>query len=120
MNQDVDAPLPKPIVHGLYYALAPSTPSLLVPPAVLTSDSQLPSGTKIGMNRRGNVYMPPRPLKGHGEHRYFYQVIALRRKLNLEEKNGKKVTLEQILEVLKKEDIAAWGEWVGVAERKPS
>lgn len=114
MNQDPDAPLPTPIVHGLYYSVPPTLSSI---PISLLSPSSLPSESKIGANRRGTTYMPPRPLMGHGPHRYFYQVIALRKKLDLEGEQFK-VTLEQVLETLKKEDIVAWGEWVGVAERK--
>jgi len=54
----------------------------------------------------------------HGEHRYFYQVIAL----------GEALDRAKLSEIATKEDLAtevsvegrilAWGEWIGVAERK--
>lgn len=57
------------------------------------------------------------PLMGHGEHRYFYQIIALSKSLAGLPSQG--ATYAEILERLKKEDIAGWGKWVGRCERKP-
>lgn len=41
------------------------------------SDNLLAGGFRYGENRRGNVYIPPRPLLNHGVHRYLYFIIAL-------------------------------------------
>lgn len=88
----------------------------------LTSPTYYDQGIKLGKNKKETVYTGPMPLKGHGEHRYFYQVVALRKELEFDGDESAKreggATYVDILRRLNKEDIVGWGEWVGVCERK--
>lgn len=118
--EDADAPLPSPIVHGIYYGIPASKISL--GPA----DFVVKKGTKwtvegdffYGLNRRQTVYSGPRPIMGHGVHRYFYQVIGVGEGFEAEKARGLEagVGKEYILKELEKTAIC-WGEWVGSFER---
>ncbi|TVY35484.1 UPF0098 protein, partial [Lachnellula subtilissima] len=117
--QDPDAPLPSPITHGVFYGIPPGKSTVAQEDLVETGrGNELGGGFRYGMNRRGTVYAGPRPLRGHGEHRYFYQLIALGEGLDVG-KMSKVATLEEIgREVSVEGRMLAWGEWIGVAERK--
>ncbi|KFZ20455.1 hypothetical protein V501_00135 [Pseudogymnoascus sp. VKM F-4519 (FW-2642)] len=86
--EDPDAPLPTPITHGLYYSI-PSTVTGVnngdfrtAEDSSSTSTYHLTGGFKYGQNRGGKIYLGPRPLLGHGPHRYFFQLIALKEKVD--------------------------------------
>lgn len=114
--EDPDAPLPFPIVHGLYYDIPPTVQS--VTSEDFENEAALNAkGVKLGKPFiSGKIYHGPRPLLNHGPHRYMYQLVALRAPLEgLPERNA---TAAQVQAALKEENIIAWGEWVGVAERK--
>lgn len=114
--QDCDAPLPTPIVHGLYYGIPPTVQSV-VSEDFENETALNAKGLKLGKAfRRGKIYSGPRPLLNHGPHRYMYQLIALAAPLEGLPEND--ATMAQIRAALKEDDIVAWGEWVGVAERK--
>src|ERR1700688_4931523 len=69
--EDVDVPLPRPFVHAVAYALDPATTSLS---AGELDDTLLP----LGLNSaRGTTYRPPRPIPGHGVHRYVFTLLAV-------------------------------------------
>ena len=38
--------------------------------------NEVKGGFKFGQNHMGNVYGGPRPVLGHGPHRYLYQVVT--------------------------------------------
>jgi phosphatidylethanolamine-binding protein (PEBP) family uncharacterized protein len=117
--EDPDAPFKMPSTHGLYYSIPPHVTRLS------PSDFEVAEGgevkklrgpLKLGKNRRGTVYTAPRPLLGHGPHRYLYELIALKEKLD-ETKMGKVPTKDELaVEILDK--VAGWGIWVGVFENK--
>ena len=60
--------------------------------------------------------MGPRPVFGHGPHRYFFQVIGL----------GQEVDQSSLTEAVTREElgreiqgkVVGWGTWIGVYERK--
>lgn len=89
--QDPDAPLP----HGAIHLIA----------RVMVAASHLPEGSfdphravgfgKGSFGRRG--YAGPRPIPGHGPHRYIFQIFAANRSLNI----GPDGTLKDYLEVMK-------------------
>ena len=54
----------------------------------------------------------------HGEHRYFYQVIALGEGLDAGRMSEVATKEELGREVSVEGRMLAWGEWIGVAERK--
>lgn len=115
--QDADSPFSTPSLHGLYYGIPPTLETLKSEYFSLADPTYASHGIRLGKNRRERVYTGPMPLMGHGEHRYFYQIIALSKPLEGLPEHG--ATYTQILERLRKEDIAGWGEWVGRCERKP-
>jgi phosphatidylethanolamine-binding protein (PEBP) family uncharacterized protein len=117
ISEDPDAPLPNPIIHGIYYGI-PSTAT-----GVSNIDFEeaaepyaLKGGFKHGKNRRGNVYIPPRPLLGHGPHRYFFTLIALNERVD-SSKLSTLPTAEEMAGAIEGK-VVGWGEWIGVYERK--
>ena len=118
--EDPDAPLPTPIAHGVYYAIPADTRSVdnsSLEPTGKEGSNDLKGGFKFGQNRRGTVYGGPRPVIGHGPHRYFYQVIALSEKVNQKAFAAAKPTREELAQAIEGK-VLAWGMWIGVFERK--
>jgi phosphatidylethanolamine-binding protein (PEBP) family uncharacterized protein len=115
--QDADAPLPTPILHGSYYSI-PATKTSIVPDDFLRvgEGNELKGGFKYGKNLRGTAYSGPKPLRGHGEHRYFYFVVAL--KAGLDEGQMGKIPTKEELGRECEGKVLGWGEWIGIAERK--
>ncbi|PWY86737.1 hypothetical protein BO70DRAFT_386054 [Aspergillus heteromorphus CBS 117.55] len=135
--EDPDAPVPKPIVHGLFYGIPAGRGG--VPVAVEGGDFELDGngegvagrllkgGFRVGVNWHRNVWSGPRPVLGHGVHRYFFQVVALGGEIagaggdgdgDGVAGGGKALGKEEILERLAGCGVVAWGEWVGTFERK--
>lgn len=116
--EDPDAPLAEPVVHGLYYSIPASKCSVsnedLKPTAA--GSHLLRGGFQYGANRRGTIYIPPRGMLGHGPHRYFFQVIGLLEPLAVS-KLGAVVTKTEIIGLIEGR-VVAWGQWMGVWERK--
>jgi len=116
--EDPDAPLPDPIIHGLYYSIPP-TVTQVAPSDFKPEDGgkfSLKGGFKYGESRGGKIYLGPRPVLNHGPHRYFFSVVALKEELNF----GGGSTLVKKEEVLKALNgkVLAWGTWIGTFERK--
>ncbi|GAB2540004.1 YbhB/YbcL family Raf kinase inhibitor-like protein [Nocardia heshunensis] len=75
--EDPDAPLRRPVVHGLFTGIDPGNTGL--PEGALDAGIDTP-GVVAGLGsfrRRG--YAGPRPVPGHGPHRYVFQLLALDR-----------------------------------------
>ncbi|MGW4249648.1 YbhB/YbcL family Raf kinase inhibitor-like protein, partial [Nocardia sp. NPDC004722] len=75
--EDPDAPLRRPVVHGLFTGIDPGRTGL--PEAALDAGNTT-AGLVAGLGsfrRRG--YAGPRPVPGHGAHRYLFQLLALDR-----------------------------------------
>ena len=118
--EDPDAPLPNPIAHGIYYAIPVGTRSVDALSFDRPADyhcNELKGGFKFGQNRMGNVYGGPKPVLGHGSHRYFYQVIALSDRLDPNSFATETPTMEELAKAVEGK-VLAWGVWVGVFERK--
>jgi hypothetical protein len=77
--EDLDVPISKPAVHCL----------VLIDPSRLDSPNHLPpgalsahepaAGVQVLRSAIGRGYHGPEPIKGHGPHRYTFQVFALSR-----------------------------------------
>ncbi|MCJ1373414.1 hypothetical protein MMC20_004642 [Loxospora ochrophaea] len=132
MVEDADAPLPQPVVHGVYYDIAREktmlehadlTPAAGTEAAAAAGESRgrLHGGFRYGANRRGTVWSGPRPVMGHGRHRYFFQVAGLSEALGVADglAQGRGVGKQEVLDALRGgEKVVCWGEWVGTFERK--
>lgn len=116
--EDPDAPFAEPVVHGLYYGIAATKTRLTNEDfEVIGEDSAftLRGDFKYGLNRRKSVYIAPRGLLGHGPHRYFYQLVALR-----ERSDKSKLTAPASKEdIIRQIDgkVICWGVWQGIWER---
>lgn len=71
--EDPDAPTPTPFVHCVAL-LEPSVTSL--PQGALDASSPAP-GVRVLRSTVGHGYRGPGPIKGHGPHRYVFQIFAL-------------------------------------------
>lgn len=74
--EDQDSPTPRPLVHAILADMPPTDGVL--------AEGALPSpgheGEDLGMGRNSFLqrgYLPPDPPRGHGPHRYAFQMFAL-------------------------------------------
>ena len=75
--EDPDAPLPRPFIHLVAYGIPAEL--TFVPEDFLSASGQQ---LRLGRNTTGSMgYMGPRPVPGHGPHRYHFHVLALDRKV---------------------------------------
>ena len=73
--EDPDAPLPRPFVHMIAYRISADKTS--VAEGTLAHEA---IGVAFGKSTAGaQGYMGPRPVPGHGPHRYIFQILALSR-----------------------------------------
>lgn len=100
---DPDAPTPEPWMHWVIYKLPPTLQGL---PEGVPRDAKLsePAGALQGKNswESDNLgYRGPMPPKGHGQHRYFFRLYALKAPLDakpgLDKKGLLKAMTGQIL-----------------------
>ena len=82
--EDPDALLPSPPLHGLYYAIPASTTRITANDMVLKDKGKmvLNGPFKASKNILGYHYGGPKPPYGHGPHRYFYELVALKEPLD--------------------------------------
>lgn len=75
--EDADAPTPQPLVHAIVWNLAPQAGDL-AEGAIVADGAGTPEGGDVGRNSYlGEGWLPPDPPRGHGEHRYVFQLFAL-------------------------------------------
>ncbi|MGD0562261.1 MAG: YbhB/YbcL family Raf kinase inhibitor-like protein [Roseiarcus sp.] len=107
--QDPDAPTPRPIVHLLAIGI-PSDCAALREGALSPA-----SGARIvfGRGSFGRLgYSGPRPVRGHGAHRYVFQLFALSRPLEV----GARAGLAEVLAAMRGV-VLARGKLTGLYER---
>ncbi|MEJ1977245.1 MAG: YbhB/YbcL family Raf kinase inhibitor-like protein [Acetobacteraceae bacterium] len=108
--QDPDAPLPRPVVHVIAAGIAPGAGGL----AEGALGPSAAPGIRLGRASFGRrAYAGPRPLPGHGPHRYVFQLVALARPLALAEAP----TLGPLLAALQ-DDAIARGRLIGTFEQR--
>ena len=71
--EDVDAPVSKPFVH----CVALLDPALTGLDAGALSAGASTAGVQVLRSGMGRGYLGPEPIKGHGPHRYVFQLFAL-------------------------------------------
>jgi Raf kinase inhibitor-like YbhB/YbcL family protein len=107
--QDPDAPLPRPVVHVLATGISP-TSGRLAEGALSGSTAR---DIRLGRSSFGRrAYAGPRALRGHGPHRYVFQLAALKRPLAL----AQEPTLSELLVAIRGNAIAR-GRLTGTFER---
>lgn len=75
--EDADAPTPQPLVHAIIWNLPPRAGEL-AEGAVVADGAGTPEGGDVGRNSYlSEGWLPPDPPRGHGEHRYVFQLFAL-------------------------------------------
>jgi hypothetical protein len=76
--QDIDVPLPAPLVHAVAFGIAADASGLPARALPRAGSAQVPApNLSLGRGFAGEAYGPPTPIPGHGPHRYVYQVFAL-------------------------------------------
>ncbi|CBF79834.1 YbhB/YbcL family Raf kinase inhibitor-like protein [Aspergillus nidulans FGSC A4] len=118
ISEDPDAPIPEPVVHGIYYRISRDKTGVQNPDFRIHNASWEPymlrGGFKYGKNRHDTVYAPPTPFLGDGPHRFFFELIALNDSIDTDKMSPLATYDELKREVFGK--VAGWGEWVGVFE----
>lgn len=123
--EDADLPIPTVVFHGLFYTIPVSFTAVTandVDPVSKDGTAKdgnaltVKGGFKYLRNIQGSHYTGPKPLMGHGSHRYFYQLVALKEAVDVE-KLGGKVTKDRLGAAIVGK-VADWGQWTGVYERK--
>jgi phosphatidylethanolamine-binding protein (PEBP) family uncharacterized protein len=71
--EDADVPMPRPFVH----CLALIEPQVRVLPSGGLAARNPASGVRVLRSGMGRGYLGPEPIKGHGPHRYTFQLFAL-------------------------------------------
>jgi phosphatidylethanolamine-binding protein (PEBP) family uncharacterized protein len=116
--EDPDAPMGEPNVHGIYCFIPPTVTSFGPRDLELIDErdgvKRIASGYRVGKNRRNIVYIAPRPLMGHGPHRYLFELVGLSEKLNASSISNvpTKTEIEKAIEG----KVAAWGLWEAIYE----
>lgn len=95
--EDADSPTPHPLVHAIAIDRTPAGRSLAE--GDLSAPNDAPSELEIGSNSFfRHSWLPPDPPPGHGEHRYVFQVFALREGAPLSKALGRKEFIDVILD----------------------
>jgi Raf kinase inhibitor-like YbhB/YbcL family protein len=97
--EDADSPTPHPLVHAIVTGLpgGNGVPGIL-PEGALDSPNHHGVGLPTGQNSfLQHAWLPPDPPRGHGEHRYVFQVFALRAGEPFAEAPGRRALIDAIL-----------------------
>jgi Raf kinase inhibitor-like YbhB/YbcL family protein len=111
--EDADAPTPHPLVHAIVVDLEAVEGDL--PEGALNSDHHRGAGLETGRNSFfKHAWLPPDPPPGHGEHRYVFQMFALREGPLLSQFCGRGEFIDAVLE-----RAVGVGCVIGIYERSP-
>ncbi|KAK6200892.1 phosphatidylethanolamine-binding protein [Scheffersomyces amazonensis] len=112
--QDIDPPLPSPITHLLAYNISPETTTF----ELNEFDGSKSDKFILGISFRGRKgYCGPRPVIGHGDHRYVFQVYAINEDATskLEDQN-EDLTTERLVQIIEG-NIIKYGTLTGLYKR---
>jgi Raf kinase inhibitor-like YbhB/YbcL family protein len=94
--EDADSPTPHPLVHAIIVDLSPETCTL--EEGALASPKHGGVGLETGPNSYfQRAWLPPDPPRGHGEHRYVFQVFALMPGPTFSSAPGRREFIEMVL-----------------------
>lgn len=106
--QDPDAPLPRPVVHLIAYGADPKRASFAE--GALSSRA---NDVRLGQGTFGKPgYQGPRPVPGHGPHRYIFQLIAVKAPLRFDAPPKLDVVVGALAG-----NVLVWGQLIGLFER---
>jgi Raf kinase inhibitor-like YbhB/YbcL family protein len=110
--EDPDAPLPRPFVHAVAFAIPAALGSL--DEGRLSSNGPLGNdGISLGKNTFGQAaYAGPRPIPGHGPHTYVFQIFAVNRRLRVSAPASRRALIREM-----RGAVIARGRLDGVYER---
>jgi hypothetical protein len=109
--EDADAPLGRPFVHWIAYRIPPELGELAAGLPAANAVLGGP-GIKQGINGRRRIgYDGPAPPRGHGKHRYYFQVFALREPIEFGEPPDREALFERL-----RDNVVGYGEIVGTYE----
>jgi phosphatidylethanolamine-binding protein (PEBP) family uncharacterized protein len=95
--EDADSPTPHPLVHAIVSGLGSEKGALLE--GDLNSPEHKGVGLATGLNSfLQHAWLPPDPPRGHGEHRYVFQLFALSAGAAVREAPGRGALIELILD----------------------
>jgi Raf kinase inhibitor-like YbhB/YbcL family protein len=95
--EDADSPTPHPLVHAIVTGLGGSDGA--IEEGALDSPNHQGVGLETGQNSFfQHAWLPPDPPRGHGEHRYVFQVFALRGGPPVPEALGRRAFIDLVLE----------------------
>lgn len=95
--EDADSPTPHPFVHAIVVGLPARTASL--DEGALQSPDHVGANVETGQNSFfQHAWLPPDPPRGHGEHRYVFQVYALRASAPFSRSPGRREFTNAILD----------------------
>lgn len=118
--EDPDAPTLKPNVHGIFCCIPPHVTSISHDDSKIVAEREgakkIKAGYRVGKNRRGVVYIAPRPPLGHGPHRYLFQLVGLNE--TLEPENISQVPTKEELERVVVGKVAGCGLWEASYEQQ--
>jgi Raf kinase inhibitor-like YbhB/YbcL family protein len=95
--EDADSPTPHPLVHLIVVDLPVDARCLAE--GALNSPEHEGVGLDTGRNSYfRQAWLPPDPPPGHGEHRYVFQVFALRAGLEFSKHPGRREFIDMVLD----------------------
>jgi Raf kinase inhibitor-like YbhB/YbcL family protein len=95
--EDADSPTPHPLVHAIVTGLGGADGS--IEEGALDSPNHQGVGLETGQNSFfQHAWLPPDPPRGHGEHRYVFEVFALRGGPPVPEAVGRRAFIDLVLE----------------------
>jgi Raf kinase inhibitor-like YbhB/YbcL family protein len=110
--EDADSPTPSPLVHAICWDLPGEDGEIGA--GDLDSPCSVGEGHTLGRNSsKKTEYLPPDPPKGHGPHRYAFQVFALDSRLDFDAAPDRR----QVIEAMRGH-VLAKGCLVGLYERR--
>lgn len=95
--EDADSPTPHPLVHAIVVGLEGADGS--IEEGALNSPHHL--GVELGIGQNSffrQAWLPPDPPRGHGEHRYVFQVFALQAGPPFSDVPGRREFIDAVLE----------------------
>jgi phosphatidylethanolamine-binding protein (PEBP) family uncharacterized protein len=117
--EDLDVPLTGSILLGIFYGIPAAKTGVSEADFGKTERGlfgrQLSGGFKYCPMRRNQIWNGPRPVRKHGPHRYYFQVVALNSTIDRKELS-QFPTKESFVGAIEGK-VLGWGEWVGIYER---